>query len=289
MQPSEVRSAVDAAVSLCTTVGLRADDATVIHNSNQIAVRLLPCDVLARVAPLGQKVGPFELEVSQRLAEAGCPIGALDHRVEPRIYERDGFGVTFWTYYDGPTAENADPAEYAHALASLHATMRTVNLATPHYMDRVAGAQSLVDNPAYGREFTDEDRELLADTLRTVSHKVVRRGVAEQLLHGEPHAGNVLQTKHGLLFIDLETCCRGPVEFDVAHAPEDVGTHYPDADQELLADCRLLMLAMVTAWRFQPDDQLPDRRRRAAEWLRQLRAGTAGRGFHANETAETRP
>ena len=30
-------------------------------------------------------------------------------------------------------------------------------------------------------------------------------GGADQLLHGEPHPGNVLTTKNGLVFIDLET------------------------------------------------------------------------------------
>ncbi len=26
--------------------------------------------------------------------------------------------------------------------------------------------------------------------------------------------------------MDLATCCRGPVEFDLAHAPEEVAEHY---------------------------------------------------------------
>jgi Ser/Thr protein kinase RdoA (MazF antagonist) len=63
---------------------------------------------------------------------------------------------------------------------------------------------------------------------------------AEQLLHGEPHPGNVLGTKTGLLFIDLETCCRGPVEFDPAHVPEDVSKRYAGADADLLGECRVL-------------------------------------------------
>jgi Predicted choline kinase involved in LPS biosynthesis len=61
-------------------------------------------------------------------------------------------------------------------------------------------------------------------------------------MHGEPHPGNVLSTKTGLLFIDLETCCRGPVEFDLAHVPEDVSERYADADEELLSECRILFL-----------------------------------------------
>ena len=94
----------------------------------------------------------------------------------------------------------------------------------------------------------------------------------EQLLHGEPHPGNVLRTQHGLRFIDLETCCRGPVEFDLAHAPDAVSAHYPDADQDLLRACRVLMLAMIATWRWDRDDQLPNGRRLGTEWLSQLRA-----------------
>ncbi len=82
---------------------------------------------------------------------------------------------------------------------------------------------------------------------------IVDRRPSEQLLHGEPHPGNVLRTKGGLLFFDLETCCRGPIEFDIAHAtihgsgpPIEVGALYAVADQSLVRECWILTLAMVT-------------------------------------------
>jgi hypothetical protein len=81
----------------------------------------------------------------------------------------------------------------------------------------------------------------------------------------------VLTTKNGLLFVDLETCCRGPVEFDLAHVPEEVSERYPDADQALLRECRILVLAMVAAWRWDPSDQLPNGHRAARELLSALR------------------
>jgi hypothetical protein len=74
-------------------------------------------------------------------------------------------------------------------------------------------------------------------------------------------------------FIDLETCCRGPVEFDLAHVPEEVIEHYPDADQELLGECRGLVLAMVAAWRWDAGDQFPNRQRVAQELIGTLRKG----------------
>jgi thiamine kinase-like enzyme len=142
----------------------------------------------------------------------------------------------------------APPADYADALKRLHAGMRDLDISTPHFTDRVDSAQQLVASRGQTPELADADRELLADTLRDLRQAIGERGGAEQLLHGEPHPGNVLITKQGLLFIDFETCCRGPVEFDLAHAPEEVSTHYPGLDYDLLRECRILVLAMITTW-----------------------------------------
>jgi hypothetical protein len=62
------------------------------------------------------------------------------------------------------------------------------------------------------------------------------------------------------------------VKFDLAHAADDVSEHYRGVEQDLLSQCRILVLAMITAWRWDRDDQLPDGRRLAAQWLSQLRA-----------------
>jgi thiamine kinase-like enzyme len=104
-----------------------------------------------------------------------------------------------------------------------------------------------------------------------VCRTVVRRGAGEQLLHGEPHPGNLLAANGGPRFIDFETCCVGPVEFDLAHVPDDASEHYPGVDTVLLRDCRTLVLAMVTAWRWDRGDQFPNGRELGREWLSRLR------------------
>jgi hypothetical protein len=92
------------------------------------------------------------------------------------------------------------------------------------------------------------------------------------LLPCDVHPGNVLPTAHGPLFIDVETCCRGPVEFDYAHAPRGVGERCAGVDLEALRNCRVLVRAMVTAWRWDRNDQYPGGRRLAGEWLDLFRA-----------------
>jgi aminoglycoside phosphotransferase (APT) family kinase protein len=273
MQASEVPRAVAAAMSTASALDLTVDDAIVLHDSNKLALRLLPCDVLARVAPVAHQVAQFEVDLAQRLTETESPVAALEPRVEPRVYERDGFVVTLWTHYESVKRPEFSPADYASALERLHAGMRTLDITAPHFADRVAEAQQLVASRDRTPALADADRELLSNKLRTPRRAIEDRGAPEQLLHGEPHPGNVLNTKNGPLFIDLETCCRGPVEFDLAHVPQEVSERYPDVDQELLRECRLLVLAMVAAWRWDPGDQFPNGQRAARELLKALRQG----------------
>ncbi|MCX6022672.1 MAG: aminoglycoside phosphotransferase family protein [Chloroflexi bacterium] len=283
MQESEVPRAMAAAMLTASSLNLTVDTAIVLHNSNTLTLRLLPCDVLARVAPVAGRASPFEVELAQRLAESGCPVATLERRVDPRVYERDGFEVTLWTHYEPATPREVSPADYASALERLHAGMRKLDIPTPHFMDRVEDAQRLVASRDHTPALADADREFLGDTLRSLRRVVGDYGAAEQLLHGEPHPGNVLTTKNGLLFIDIETCCRGPIEFDLAHAPDEVSEHYPGVNQDLLRECRILVLAMITTWRWDRGDQFPNGRQLGIEWLSQLRAALDRKGLDTHD------
>jgi aminoglycoside phosphotransferase (APT) family kinase protein len=273
MQAHEAQRATQAALSSASSLGLDARDAAVLHNSNKLTLRLQPCDVLARVAPVaGHCVAQFEVDVAQRLAEVESPVAAVR---APEVFVRGDYVVTLWAYYEPVTTRAIPHPDYARALERLHAGMRRVDLPTPHFTDRVAEAQTLVADHPRTPELADADRVFLTGTLDRMRRAVSESGRPEQLLHGEPHPGNVLSTRTGPLFIDFETCCRGPIEFDLAHAPDEVADHYPGIDHQLLRDCRTLKLAMVTTWRWDRDDQFPDGRRLGVEWLTELRNATA--------------
>ena len=272
--------AIAAAMGAAAALDLTVDDAIVLQESNRLAVRLLPCDVLARVAEERTiRWAEFEVELALRLAQTESPVGALEPRVAPGAYVRDGFVVTLWTYYEPVPSREFAAADYAHALERLHDCMRHIDLPTPHFTDRITDAQRLIGNRDQTPELSHGDRELLSNTLQSLRQAISARGRPEQLLHGEPHPGNVLRTKQGLVFIDLETCCRGPVEFDLAHVPEEVSVHYRSANQQLLRECRILMLAMVAAWRWDRNDQFPNRRQAARELLSALRQALSGAPF----------
>ena len=279
-----VPRALAACREVTTACGLPVDDVALLHDSNRLAVRLDPCSVLARVAPLARRQGAdLEIDVARRLQEAGAPLAGLDPRVEPRAYEHDGFVVTLWTFHPPVPTSVIQADEYADALGRMHAAMRRADVDggwVPRFLDRVDEAVRVMDDPANGPSIVSGgDRALVVETLRTMRRVILDRGEPEQLLHGEPHPGNVLRTDEGLLFVDLETCCRGPVEFDIAHPavngtgpPLEVARHYAGADLSLVRHCWILMLAMIVAWRCEPGDDLPNGRALTEQWLGQLRA-----------------
>ncbi|SDU91054.1 Phosphotransferase enzyme family protein [Microlunatus sagamiharensis] len=273
MEASELERAKAAAVSAATSLGLDVDDAVVLFASNRLALRLTPGDVLARVSSGGHATARLELDRARRLAAAGCPVGVPHPRVPPQVHERDGFALTFWTYHD-QTGRDVPAEDYAAALARLHAGLRSVDLPAPRFTDRVEEARQVVSDPDLSPDLADADRVLLVGRLTDLRRRIDGLGTAEQLVHGEPHPGNVLATEQGPVLIDLETLCLGPVELDLAHAPESVCAHYPGLDPELLTACRQLVMAVIAAWRWRVDDDFPDREHWRHALLAALREGS---------------
>jgi aminoglycoside phosphotransferase (APT) family kinase protein len=274
MEAAEARRAVAAAMSTAAGLDLAADDAIVLNDSNRLVIRLRPCDVVARVTPVTHFASAeLEVELATRLAQLDSPVGVLDARVEPRVYVHDGFKIAMWAYFEPVRSRMLPPVEYAQALARLHAGLRRIEVTTPHFMDRVADIQRDVASRDVTPDLADTDRALLANTLRDLGRSIVDRRAPEQLLHGEPHPGNILNTKNGPLFIDFENTARGPVEYDLAWVPNEVSQHYPDADQDLLGECRAVVLAIVATHRWTRNDQHPSGRESGVAFLHVLREG----------------
>jgi len=274
MQEAEARRAVVAAMSTASAIGLAVDDAVVLNDSNRLVLRLTPCDTVARVTPSAHFASAErEVELARRLAQAGSPVATLDARVEPRVFVRDGFEISMWTHLEPAASRVLPPAAYAHALGDLHAGLRQVDVTAPHVSARIDGARRDVASRDVTPDLADADRALLADTLRDLRRSIVDRRAPEQLLHGEPHPWNVLDTDDGPLFIDFENTARGPVEYDLAWVPLEVSDLHPDADQALVGECRGLVLAIIAMHRWRRGDQHPSGRRSGVAFLDAVRDG----------------
>src|SRR4051812_453448 len=156
MQASEVPRAVAAALSSASMLGLTANDAIVLNDSNRLVLRLLPCDIAARVAHIAHQAGAaFEVELARRLAQTESPAASADQGFEPQTDVYEGFVVTLWSYYEPVPSLQVAPAEYAHALERPHGGMRQIDRATPPFTDRVAEAQRLVGSRDYTPDLPD--------------------------------------------------------------------------------------------------------------------------------------
>jgi hypothetical protein len=261
-------------MATASELDLVVDDAIVVSDSNRLVIRLMPCDTVARVTPATHFASAEqEVELVRRLTQTDSPVAPLDPRVESRVFVRDGFKIALWAHLEPVQARTRPSAEYAQTLARLHAGLRQIELTTPHFMDRVADTRRDVASRAVTPELSDPDRALLAGTLHDLGRSIGSRRGAEQLLHGEPHPANILDTKNGPLFIDFENTARGPVEYDLAWVPGEVSRHYPGADQALVDECRGVVLAIVATHRWMVDDRHPSGRASGVAFLRVLRAG----------------
>jgi len=274
MEAAAARQAMAAAISTASALDLEVDDAVVLSDSNRLVVHLTPCDIVARVTPMTHFASAErEVELVKRLGQTDSPVATLEARVGPRVFVRDGFKISMWTYFETMPFRALPPAEYAQALERLHAGLRRLDVTTPHVMDRVAALQRDVASPDVTPDLGDADRALLTNTLHDLRQSIVSRRASEQLLHGEPHPWNVLDTKNGPLFIDFENTARGPVEYDIAWLPNEVGERYPNADEDLVGECRGVVLAIIATHRLSRDDRHPSGRRSGLAFLDALRDG----------------
>lgn len=73
--------------------------------------------------------------------------------------------------------------------------------------------------------------------------------------------------------MDFEDAVHGPVEWDLAWVPTGVSKRYPDADQDLIGECRGIVLAIIATHRSSRGDEHPSGRRSGVAYLNALREG----------------
>lgn len=250
MDPARIPAARATAARAARNAGLTVDGDEELQVSNRVVLRLTPCDTVARVADAGEEhAAARELALAAALLARDAPVAGPDARVAPEVIVTDGFAVSFWAYHPPVPPRELDPRAHADTLARLHAALRTVEgIDAPHYTEKAARAVALMSSATSVPAIPDDDRSFLLDVLASSLAEVAAAAPVEQLLHGEPHGGNVLRTSRGLLFTDFEAACRGPVELDVADVDDDVAAHYPDVHPALLRQCQRLVQAMVATW-----------------------------------------
>ena len=133
-------------------------------------------------------------------------------------------------------------------MRGLHDAIFDCPIELPPLWERLDRAQAVADDSAASPALPDDDRRFLARSLRDLRSAFQRLQLPERPLHGGPHQSNLLHTAEGPRWIDFDTVCRGPAEWDLAHLPEEAAASFPEIRSDALALARRLVGAEVAVW-----------------------------------------
>lgn len=263
---SHAASAVAAASRLAERLGLDASGMHVLHSSNNTIVHLPGCGLVAKVGTATEAAATLarELAVALHLTGRGAEVAPPASRVPPGVHLHDGLSLTLWEFLPHDPDPELDDDELADSIERLHTHLATWRGELPDYRDRLRQTQRLLDDDHAMRAVPPGGLKLLRARFAETAPGLLERARPAIVLHGGPHSHNVLATPAGLRWIDFETCCRGPLEADLAYLGE-AGTRRPGVDLELLALAkRMLSISVATICWCDPDRH--PRLREAAEF-----------------------
>jgi Ser/Thr protein kinase RdoA (MazF antagonist) len=226
------RRGLAAAVALAPGLGLPAADPVILSGRGNLLVHFAPAPVVARVATLTawSRRDPLawlvrEVAVAGYVADRGGPVVPPSRAADPGPHVQDGFAISLWEFVPA-SLRRPSPVELGAALASLHLAAADC----PADLGDLTPARDQISDGLDALERESALAPAEADALRARQELLLGRlgdtGPAI-VLHGDAHGGNLIATAGGWRWIDLEECCRGPAEWDLAtmagQAGEDAG------------------------------------------------------------------
>jgi hypothetical protein len=245
------RLAIRAALGLAAELGIVVERPRILKDSNNTIVHLIPAPVVAKVGTSHFRDAKLEslereLAVAAHLAERDAPVVAPVRNVAPGPHRRGTVTLTLWQYTEPTRAGEPDQAEVAAALQVVHEALVDFHGSLPPFSLELEDARRLLQ-PDHSPALAAADRSFLLSVVDEVQVALSALLTATRPLHGSPHAGNWLQTANGLLLLDFETACCGPIEWDLA-ALDDATLHlFCDVNGELIQLLRRMRSACVAA------------------------------------------
>ncbi len=243
-------SALGSVLAAAARFGLNVGQPVVLRDTNNLVVWLAPEPVVAKVGP-GPRLDR-EREIALWLWRAGAPVVGPAAGLPEGLHRQGGESMSFWEYAPQPPGVAPRSERVATRLANLHQRLQDLpasqrNALGP-FTSELHLAHSILRDARQARALGGDDRALLT---RCVERSIARLDGAspDLVLHGSPHPYNVLVSGSDVVFIDFETVCLGPVEWDLAHQTEAVAAVYPGhVDDELLAACRVAASVKTAAF-----------------------------------------
>jgi len=216
-------TALAAAVALGAAHGIRCAEPRILKDGSNLLVHLAPAPVVVRVATFTAWVRgdplPYlrrEVELTRALGKSGASVAPMSPLAPPGPHVVDGWAMTATAYIDHEPGTAPSGLATLEALDDLH---------------RHLGAVA-VDVPLLGPACDDLDqawsalvRAGLLEDVAVASLRAARDGLVAELLgaaptiqplHGDAFPRNSLLSPDGIVWIDFEDACAGPVAWDHA-------------------------------------------------------------------------
>ena len=246
-------TAVEAAQEIARRHGIAAEHARVLHDATNVVVHLGPSPVVAKIcrASVGDRGWhklAAELEIARHLIRAGAPVVGPSQELPPGPHAQGDFAMTFWRHQDHDPDALAASAGAGHALAQIHEALDSYPETFPSFLDRqVRRTAKILFGESALSPLSTPDRDFLRNQYLHITSELHGRQFWCRTLHGDPHRGNVLVSKAGCLFIDFESVCSGPLEWDLSALPGP-GAGAFNVDDDLLSLLRRLRSLCVAVW-----------------------------------------
>lgn len=243
-------SAVHAAVEVAERFGVVSSDPVLLQETNNTVVWLRPEPVVAKVAVRVHSRDEVRLEhaVALELKALGSDAVRPLPAARPISHPGTGFVVTLWERLEGSDRVVLPPEQLAASLEKLHQALRQTEVDLPSFRAMIVKAYRALEGHSLLARILSADHDLLQASYERGFAALERASFEEIRLHGEPHNGNRILTKEGLRWIDFESSCIGPLEWDLAFQSDEVVRLFPESDSGLLASLRTLNSARVATW-----------------------------------------
>lgn len=208
------------------------DEAVLVQETNNTVIWCAPHAIIAKV---GTHAGSSERLVREHaiasaLAERGAPVASPLPGFTPVRDAETGFVITLWCRLDHDKSGRVSEPAVGASLRGLHDALTVCGVELPSFRLDLERARCALSDKVRVAALARADRALLQGAFDDLLVALDDRVLTKRALHGEPHDGNRLITPVGLRWIDFESACQGPLEWDLAFLSERARSAFADVD-----------------------------------------------------------
>lgn len=249
-----VRQEIAAAEALAAEIGLGPVSPRIIKLAKHTTLKLDPLPIVARIQTNATPALPYgnaekEVRTAAYLAVRSAPTVRPTSLVHAGPYVEDGYVINLWDFVRGrPVADRAEARQAATALKEVHQALEDAELELPAFTEWIETCEPILCDPLAAPGLNENDRLFLHRLHDSLREELKRRTLTCRALHGDAHLGNVLVTREGAIWVDLEAACTGPLEWDVATLPRRYWSEFAGLDLNLAEFLSNFRSVCVATW-----------------------------------------